>query len=131
MKSAPMIYNGQEVGCPVKLNYFNNTTTIDWTINPDMRMEYKKLLAFRNSSAAIRSGTLQSYSSGDICAFTKTSGSSTVLVLVNLRNRSIDYAVPAALANTDWTDVFDGTPQHAGSTISLPAYGYKVWQRLL
>lgn len=129
MKGTPMIYNGQEVGCPVKLNYFNNSTTIDWTINPDMRMEYKKLLAFRNNSAAIRSGTLQSYDSDDICAFTKTSGTNTVLVLVNLRNTAIDYALPSALTNTDWTDVFDGTAQHAGSIISLPAYGYKIWQR--
>jgi len=128
MKSAPMIYNGQEVGCPVKLNYFNTSTTIDWTINPDMKMEYKKLLAFRNSSAAIRSGTLQSYSSDDVCVFTKTSGNNTVLVLVNLRNMAINYTLPSTLANPDWTDAFDGSAQHAGSSISLPAYGYKVWQ---
>lgn len=127
MKGAPMIYNGQEVGCPIKLNYFNNSTTIDWTINPDMRAEYKKLLAFHNNSTAIRGGVLQSYSSDDICAFTKTSGGTTVLVLVNLRNKTIDYTLPAALANTDWTDAFDGTTQHLGSMITLPAYGYKVW----
>jgi glycosidase len=127
MKGAPMIYNGQEVGCPIKLNYFNNSTTIDWTINPDMKAEYKKLLAFHNNSTAIRSGTLQSYGSDDICAFTKTSGGSTVLVLVNLRNKAIDYILPSVLAHTDWTDVLDGTMQHLGSTITLPAYGYKVW----
>jgi glycosidase len=128
MKGVPMIYNGQEVGCPVKLNFFNNSTTIDWTINGDMRNEYKQLLSFRNNSAAIRSGTLQSYTSDDVCAFTKTSSGVTVLVLVNLRNKPVDYTLPAALTNTDWTDAFGGAARHADATITLPAYGYKIWQ---
>ncbi|HVU53855.1 MAG TPA: alpha-amylase family glycosyl hydrolase [Puia sp.] len=129
MKGVPMIYNGQEVDCPIKLNFFNNSTTIDWTINADVWMEYKKLIAFRNNSATLRNGTLQSYASDDACVFTKTTGNNTVLTMVNLRNAPVTYTFPAALANTDWTDVFDGTSQHAGMTITLPAYGYKVWQR--
>jgi len=128
MKGAAMIYNGQEVACPVKLNFFNNSTVIDWTINPEVTAEYKKVIAFHNGSAAIRGGALQSYSSDDVCVFTKTSGSSTVLVMVNLRNTPVDYTFPPGLANTDWTDAFDASAQHAGATISLLAYGYKVWQ---
>jgi glycosidase len=128
MKGAPMIYNGQEVACPVKLNYFNNSTTIDWTINGDVLAEYKKVIAFRNSSTTLRNGTLQSYSSDDVCVFTKTAGSNSVMTMVNLRNTPVTYTFPAALTGTDWTDAFDGTSQHAGTTITLPAYGYKVWQ---
>jgi glycosidase len=126
MKSIPMIYDGQEVGCPVRLNIFNNSTVIDWTTSPDMEIEYKKIIAFRNGSTALRSGALQSYSSDDVCVFTKISGGSVVLVLANLRNAAISYVAPAALANTSWTDAFSGTTVNVGGQVSLPAYGYRV-----
>jgi glycosidase len=128
MKGVPMIYNGQEVACPVKLNYFNNSTTIDWTINSDVKAEYKKVIAFHNSSTTLRAGNLQSYSSDDVCVFTKTVGTNAVLTMVNLRNTPVTYTFPAGLTGTDWTDAFDGTNQHAGATITLSAYGYAVWQ---
>jgi hypothetical protein len=129
MKGVPMIYNGQEVACPVKLNFFNNSTTIDWTINGDVLAEYKKVIAFRNSSMVLRDGALQSYSSDDACVFTKTAGSNAVMTMVNLRNTPVTYSFPAALTGTDWTDAFDGTSRHAGVTITLSPYEYKVWQR--
>lgn len=128
MKGVPMIYNGQEVGCPVKLNFFNNSTTIDWSLNPAMRAEYKKLIAYRNSSAALRNGTLQSYTNEDVCAFTKSAGGNTVLVLVNLRNKSVDYTLPSALTGSDWSDAFDGTAQHLGTSITLSPYSYRIYQ---
>lgn len=128
MKGVPMIYNGQEVDCPIKLNYFNNSTTIDWSINGDVLAEYKKVIAFRNTSMPLRSGVLQSYSSDDACVFTKTAGANTVMTMVNLRNTPLTYTFPATLTNTDWTDAFDGTARHADTTITLSAYEYKVWQ---
>jgi glycosidase len=128
MKGVPMIYDGQEVGCPVKLNYFNNSTPIDWSTNPDMTAEYKKILAFYNGSSVLRNGVLQSYSSDDICVFTKTTGASSVLVAVNLRDTPAVYGVPAVLQG-NWSDAFDGSAQAVGATLSLPAYGYKVFKR--
>jgi len=132
MKGTPMIYNGQEVGCPVKLTFFNNSTAIDWTINPDITAMYKRIIAYRNNTEAIRKGTLVSYSSSDVCAFTKESGGRKVLVLVNLRNATVDYTVPAALINSNWKNAFDGN----GATVtiadhvSLAPYGFKVLETL-
>ena len=68
------------------------------------------------------------YSSDDACVFTKTDGNNTVMTMVNLRNTPVTYTFPGALTNTGWTDAFDGSSQQAGTTITLPAYGYKVWK---
>lgn len=128
MKGVPMIYDGQEVGCTVKLNYFNNSTPIDWSTNPEMTAEYKKILAFYNTSPALRGGSLQSYSNDDICVFTKTTSGSTVLVVANLRGTAGSYTVPADLQGS-WMDAFDSSTQQLGSQLSLAPFQYKVFQR--
>lgn len=127
-QAVPMLYNGQEVGCPVKLSFFNTSTTIDWTLNAAMTAEYKKIIAFRNSSETLRRGLLSSYSSNDVYAFTKTLNGQTVLVLVNLRNKTVNYPIPAAWLNTNWKNAFDGTVLTMGSQLSLQPYGYLVLQ---
>jgi glycosidase len=124
--ATPMIYNGQEVGCPIKLNFFNTSTTVDWTINPDITATYKKIIGFRNSSAAVRRGSLSSYNTNDVCAFSRTLNNEKVLVVANLRNTAVNYTVPAALVNTQWKDAFDGTAVTVGSQVALGAYEYKV-----
>ncbi len=128
MNSVPMIYDGQEVGCPVKLTYFNNSTPIDWTTNPDMVAEYKTILALRNSSAAIRRGSLVSYSSDDVCAFTKTLNTDKVWVMANLRSTALTYTVPAALVGANWKNAVDGSSFTAASTVALQPYEYRVYK---
>ena len=126
MKSVPMIYNGQEVGTPYKLTFPFTSTKIDWSLNPDVTAEYKKVLAFRNGSEAIRRGVLTSYSSADVCAFTKESGLEKVFVVCNLRNQAVTYSIPSALAGTSWKDGFNATASTLGSTITLEPYTYRV-----
>ena len=126
MKSVPMVYNGQEVATPIKLLFPFTSTKIDWTINPGVTAEYKKVLAFRNSSDAIRRGTLTSYSSADVCAFKKVMGTDQVLVLANLRNTAITYSIPASLADTSWTDVMNGGSVTLTTQIILQPYTYVV-----
>ena len=86
MKGVPMIYDGQEVGCPMKLSFFDKSTPIDWSANPALLEEYKRIIALRNGSNAIRKGSLQSFCSDDVCAFSKTSDADEIFVVVNLRN---------------------------------------------
>ena len=126
MDGVPMIYDGQEVGCAVQLTYFNTSTTIDWTTNPDMTAAYKQIIAFRNGSTALRRGQLASYSSADVCAFTKVDGDSSVFVLSNLRNSTISYTVPAALAGSTLTNAFTGNTLTLGATVTLTPYQYLV-----
>jgi hypothetical protein len=100
--------------------------TIDWTINPGVTAAYSQIIAFRNSSTAIRRGSLISYDNNDVCAFTRAAGDSSVLVLVNMRDTTINYPVPAALQNTSWTDAFAGTAVTVGTQVSLTPYQYMV-----
>jgi glycosidase len=126
MKSVPMIYNGQEVGTPFRLTFPFTGANIDWTLNPDITAEYKKVIAIRNASTAIRRGDLTAYSSVDVCAFTKEVVGEKVLVLVNMRNISKTYTVPAALANTTWTDLVNGGNVTVGTSVVLGAYEYLI-----
>lgn len=126
MKGVPFIYNGQEVAFPTAITFPFTSVTIDWTLNPDVTAEYTKVIAFRNSSNAIRRGTLVSYTNNDVCAFTKTSGTEQVVVFSNLRNSTINYSLPAALENTTWKDAYSGATVTLGTSLSLTAYQYRV-----
>lgn len=124
MKGVPMIYNGQEVGTPYRLTFPFTSADINWTLNPDLKAEYKRILAFRNSSAAIRGGTLTSYSNADVLAFTKELVAEKVFVVTNVRNSSITYTVPGVLSGTTWTNGITGAAVSLGTTVNLPAYSY-------
>jgi glycosidase len=126
MKGVPFVYNGTEEAFPTAIVFPFTTVTINWGINPDVTAFYRQVIAFRDSSVAIRRGTLVSYDNNDVCAFTKIAGDSSVLVLVNLRNSTISYPVPAALQNTSWTDAFAGTTVTVGTQVSLTPYQYMV-----
>ena len=126
MKGVPMIYDGQEVGLPFRLTFPFTSTKITWGINPDITAEYRRIILFRDSSVAIRRGTLTSYSNADVSVFTKTSGSSTVLVISNMRNSVINYTLPTALANTTWTDAMNTGSVSLGTAITLQPYTYMV-----
>ena len=129
MKGIPMVYNGQEIGTPFRLTFPFTSTKIDWTLNnPDVTAEYKKIIAFRNESEAVRRGQLTSYSSDDVCVFTKIKGSKKVLVLSNLRDRQVTYTLPSNLANSSWKDVFKGSKTTLKTTVTLEPYSYFVYK---
>jgi glycosidase len=128
MKAVPMIYNGQEVGYNQRVPFMGARKPIDWTPNPALTREYKQLLKFRNGSNAIRNGALASYSSDDVCAFTKTEGKEQVLVLANLRNAPISYQVPANVGSTGWRNAFDGKAA-ALTQLTLQPYQYLILKK--
>ncbi|WP_316824673.1 alpha-amylase family glycosyl hydrolase [Pedobacter miscanthi] len=124
MKGVPMIYNGQEVGCTRGIDFFYHTP-IDWTTNPDMKAEYKKIINLRKNSAAIKTGDLTVYSSDDIVAFTKSSGSEKVLVLASIRGNATTYYIPPVLQGT-WKNAFSGSPVTLGSQLFFQPYQHTV-----
>ena len=129
MKGVPMIYNGQEVGFPSRITFPFTSVNINWTLNPDITADYKKVIAFRNESEAIRRGQLTSYSTADICAFTKTEGADIVFVASNLRNAAKSFTLPASVANSNWTDALSGNAVTTTSKIDLGGYGYVVLKK--
>jgi glycosidase len=129
MKGVPMIYNGQEVGFPTRITFPFTSVNINWTLNPAITAEYKKVIAFRNQSAAIRRGQLTSYSNTNICAFTKEHESEIVFVASNLRNTAISFSLPAGVANSTWTDALSGAMVSTTGQIDLGAYSYVVLRK--
>ena len=126
MKSVPMIYNGQEVGTSLRLTFPFTSTKIDWTNSPDITSEYKKVIAFRKKSNAVTRGNLISYSTADVCSFTKEFGAEKIAVIVNPRNKIINYTLPPVLDNTSWTDALNGNPITLTSQLSLQPYKYMI-----
>jgi glycosidase len=129
MKGVPMIYNGQEVGTSYRLTFPFTGTPINWNQNQSMVEEYKKIITFRNKSVAIRRGILTSYSNAGICAFTKTIDTETVFVVSNLRNSTINYALPPTVAETVWKDAFTGTSVAFNTQLTLSPYLYQVFTK--
>ncbi|OYX86405.1 MAG: alpha-amylase [Flavobacteriales bacterium 32-34-25] len=125
MKSVPMIYNGQEVGYAQRIDYFSNTP-INWsTADSDMLAEYKKIIAFRNNSNAIKKGTYTGYSNNAISAFTMVKDAEKVFILSNLTNATTKYLVTNTLKGT-WKDAFTDATVTVGSEITLAPFQYLV-----
>jgi glycosidase len=126
MKSIPMIYNAQEIGYAQRIDYFTRTP-INWsTADASMLAEYKKIIAFRNASNAIKKGTYKGYSSDTVSAFTMETDTEKVLVLSNLTSETVKYLVPAPLKTITWKDAFTGAATTVSTEISLQPYQYIV-----
>lgn len=129
MKGVPMVYTGQEVGTSYPITFPFTGNTINWSVNPQITAEYKKLLALKNNSLPLRRGSMTSYSSADVCAFTKTSGTETVFVAVNTRNSSKTFTLPATIASSTWKDAFSGATVNTGTEIQLEPYQYYILKK--
>ncbi len=125
MGGVPLIYNGQEIGYPVKLPFFSKSP-INWNTNPDMLQEYKRLMTVRQTNPALRSGTTEDFSTADIAVYQRKTGNNEVLVLVNTRPATKTLSVPASLKNSGWKDTKTNTTVQLESTVSLNAFEYRI-----
>ncbi len=126
MKGIPMIYNGQEIGHPVRLEFFSRTP-IDWSAaDADMLASYKRIIEFYNSNNAIRRGEMSSFSSEDVVVFTKELDGEKVLVISNIRNKPVTYTVPASLSQTNWKDAFNGARVSLTNQLPLEPFAYRI-----
>jgi glycosidase len=126
MGGVPLVYNGQEVGCLIKLPFFSKSE-IDWHINPGMFHEYKMLLGLRNSNIALREGELEEFSSDDIVAFIRRSADNEVMVLVNTRSETKSFELPVSIQNTTWQNANNDESVTLSNTISLNAFEYIIF----
>jgi glycosidase len=130
MGGVPLIYNGQEVGYQEQLSFFKGSNTkIDWTVNPEIRTAYENLMAFRNNSEAVKNGSIESYSTNDVTAFKRVSGTEEVLVIVNVRNQEVNYQVPSSLANTSWQEATTNETVTLSNSVSLEPFSYLILKK--
>ena len=75
-------------------------------------------------------GTLNAFNSPyavkDYRAVNPEFGNEKVFVASNLRNATVNYTVPSAITNTNWTNAFTGTSTTLGTQITLQPYSYLV-----
>ena len=128
-KGVPFVYNGQEAGMTTQIKFPFTTTKVRWGVRHDVKLAFNQLLTARAASPALQHGTPTSYSTADVCAFAKSYGSDQALVLANVRNSAVQYTVPAALANSTWTNALAGGTVTLSGTVALPAYGYLVLRK--
>ncbi len=128
MGGVPMIYDGQEVGRADTTPFFSKSP-IDWSANPDMLAAYKAIFKFYNESPALQGGSLTDCSTADVVCFTRATPDQEVLVIVNVRNKTLDFALPARLQNTSWQNAFSGRPLSLQAHLSLEPYAYVVARR--
>ena len=127
MGGVPLIYNGQEIGYTRRLSFFEgNSTKIDWSVNPDIRAEYERLMTFRGGSNAVKGGAIEAYSATDVVAFKRISGSEEVVVIANVRDRQVTYPLPGALTNTSWQHALSDEPVSFESSITLEPFSYLI-----
>ncbi len=127
MRGVPMLTSGQEVDFNQTIPWPYTGVKINWNTNPSAAADFTKVLNFRTASTAIRQGTMTNYSDANVCAFTKVSGTEKVIVMVNLRNGTNNYVIPATLAGS-YIDAYSGAAVTltSGATRSLTAYQYVV-----
>ena len=129
MRGVPFLTSGQEVDFNQTIPWPYQTVKIAWTANLGASADFKKVINYRNSSEAIRRGVMANYSDNNTCAFTKTSQTTTekVVVMVNMRNSTQSYVIPAALAG-NWNNAYSGAAVTltSGATQSLAPFQYIV-----
>jgi cyclomaltodextrinase len=116
LDGVPMIYNGMEVGDTTESGApaLFEKLPIFWAIaerRKEFPVFYKKMMALRRSSLALRRGTLEWLRNSDesrVVSFVRRAGNEKVLVAINLSSRPFAGSV-------------------AGRRVSLDAWGYRIY----
>jgi hypothetical protein len=121
----PLIYGSQEVGVEENIPFFSNVP-INWSLHPEMLQAYKDIIKIHNDSDALKKGSLITYPDPDVVVFIRSFEQKEVLVMVNVRNRTVTYDITADLDNTSWNDAFNGSALTLQGSIDLGTYEYRV-----
>lgn len=124
----PFIENGQEVAITHTMSLFE-PDPIAWdTGDPALRAHFKKILAIRNSSPALRHGDIAEGNSSvsGVVAFVRRSAEQQVLVLVSLAQDAQHVTVDPALAARPGTDLETGATVTLSAGLDMPAYSWRI-----
>jgi len=121
----PLIYGSQEVGTANNIPFFFNST-INWSNNPDMLEAYQTMLQYYNGSGAAKSSLNSIYENNDVVCFKKIEGAEELLIIVNVRNNTINFAIPSELNSSSWTDVLSQSTISLNDQIVLEPYKFYI-----
>ena len=124
MGGTPMFYVGmestQERG---KMNFFNYSPI---TFSSTRHAQYAAIDKAYRATADLREAKILPYETGRVATFVRTSGSKSVLVMVNTDKAEQTARTPITLTGAPVTDLITGTDMTLAATVTLPGYGYKV-----
>ena len=131
--SMPLLYTGQEVSLKKRLRFFEKDT-VDWN-GPSLASFYRAMFELKEEEDALANGpwggaqTKLDTDAGDrVYAFTRSKGTSTVLVMVNFgtARAQVSYSgLPVAGEYTDWFSKA-AVPLETAGRLAVPAHGYRV-----
>jgi glycosidase len=119
----PLIYSSQEVARSGTLPFFSRSP-INWNANPAFLAANQRMLQFYADTEAARIGELTAYPHNDVVSFKKVHQATEVVVIANVRNANVTYALPPDLANTVRWDVMAQDSISLGSELNLSAYQF-------
>ena len=138
----PLLYNGQEIGCNQKLDYFNDAK-VNWsTIDAKMKNTVRTLASLRHTHAALADDvvpTFHTVSNNSVLAYTKAATGSTVLVVLNMGQSAVDVTLGGVTPGSyvKWLDsstvsagvitAAEATEFNASPALHLEAKGYRVY----
>ena len=123
-----LVYGSQEVGYPETINFFHYVP-VNWNANPDMREEYKKLIAIYNAHPSLRSsGKVLPFDDdqNNVLCVERVLNNDNVLVMVNVRGDAHSYQLPAMWANRTATDLMTGESIELKEWFPMKPYQYML-----
>jgi len=121
-----LVYGSQEVGYPETINFFKYVP-VNWQANPELRNEYKKLIAIYNEHPALRSsGKVSPFDDeeNNVLCVDRVLNNDHVLVIVNVRNANSTIDVPAMWANRPVTNLMTGEEKTLPTKLTVTPYQY-------
>ncbi|MCD4736495.1 MAG: alpha-amylase [Bacteroidales bacterium] len=129
MGGVPLFYTGQEVGRVSKVPFFSNSP-INWDDNPDMLNAYKEMMDVYLDLDVARQGTNTSYPDTDVVCFRKVLDNTELLIVVNIRNSSINFSLPSVFQNTNWVNSLTNNNISLGNSLQLNNYQYLILKNI-
>ncbi len=133
----PLIYSAQEAGNSRRLSFFDKGE-IEWKEDKMTRL-YQKLIDIKKRNKSLWTGQegggfeiLETKNPDNIAAYKRVCDDHEVIVITNLSNAEISLSLKQGIAGSKYLDVFSNQ-QFNNSTIqqiSIPPFGYKVYEKL-
>lgn len=131
----PMIYMGQEIGWSVTT--FTDKQAVNFNVQSSTADFYRnlmpKLIDLKHSSPALKDGEergsltrLYTNNDSSVLAYERKSGESSVVTVLNFSNSTKSVTLNSAPSGT-YADFIDGGTRSLSGSISVGAYGYKVF----
>lgn len=133
----PMIYSGEEVMNPKRLQFFEKDP-IDWNTGVSIHQFYKTLLGLRKTNKALRAGDMAvstfhiiTEGSKTVMAYLRKNEQDEVLVLLNLDKESTGFVVKDRMVNGIYREVFSGqeTTMLFDVFIKMQGWEYLVFEK--